>query len=446
MSSSEHRAELVSNPQSWRQKTVKRIGDTWQKVTSVVDPILVLTLVLSVIATVEVVVQTTAPSTRALAIFLNLVVTLSLALREWHLVGVAAVATGSILVLVAFPGLPPAIAGAVAELILLYHVAREGRRRVTLLFGLPFLLLGLPIGPGDQVTRLVVFVATVFALITGDGQGQRERAVVERDTSRLAMQASERERVAIEERTRIARELHDVVAHHLSMIAVQAESSSLTSPGLTDQARQDMSDIGDMARSALTEMRRLLGVLRTGGDHGAPREPQPGLDRLAELVDFTRGSGIQVTLTVRGKVEPLANGVDLAAYRILQEALTNARRHADGADIDIDIRYEHRWLHLRIHDHGPGPKGGRVIDGHGLTGMKERASMVSGAYALVQIPTAALWLRPICPLRRHCDHPSPDRRRSRSRQIRACSPDQYAVGHGGGRHRRKRERSNCEDA
>ena len=110
----------------------------------------------------------------------------------------------------------------------------------------------------------------------------------------------------------------------------------------------------------------------------APREPQPGLERLAKLVDSTRETGTRVTLTVSGKAVPLPDGVDLAAYRIAQEALTNTRRHAEGADVEVDLRYEQDWLHLRIRDHGAGSEHGQVVDGHGLAGMKERASMVGG--------------------------------------------------------------------
>ncbi len=107
-------------------------------------------------------------------------------------------------------------------------------------------------------------------------------------------------------------------------------------------------------------------------------EPQPGLERLAELVDSAREAGSRVALTVTGRTVPLLHGVDLAAYRIAQEALTNTRRHAEGAGVEVDLRYAQDWLHLRVRDHGPGPGAGRVVDGHGLAGMKERASMVGG--------------------------------------------------------------------
>ena len=154
------------------------------------------------------------------------------------------------------------------------------------------------------------------------------------------------------ERARIARELHDVVAHHISMIAVLAETGRLTTPGLPDAGARRFTEIGDTARAGLTEMRRLLGVLREdaaarGRDAGAriagvrgSRQPQPGLAQLTELIDAARDASLAGTrLIISGPVAPLDPGVELAAYRIVQEALTNARRHAPGAAVDVELRY-----------------------------------------------------------------------------------------------------------
>ena len=143
------------------------------------------------------------------------------------------------------------------------------------------------------------------------------------------------EHTARGERARIARELHDVVAHHISMIAVQAETARLTTPGLPAAGAQRFAEIGDTARAGLTEMRRLLGVLREDAEDAgatvADRHPQPGLPQLAELIDAAReASGGGARLIVSGPVAPFDPGVELAAYRIVQEALTNARRHAPG--------------------------------------------------------------------------------------------------------------------
>ena len=215
------------------------------------------------------------------------------------------------------------------------------------------------------------------------------------------------EHTARGERARIARELHDVVAHHISMVAVQAETARLTTPGLPAAGAQRFTEIGNTARAGLTEMRRLLGVLREDAEEAgatvADRHPQPGLPQLAELIDAARqASGSSARLIVSGPVAEFDPGVELAAYRIVQEALTNVRRHAPGAAVDVELRYQDDALHLRIRDNGPGParpRAGRQAagappagwpagagtpgempgGGHGLSGMRERALAVGGS-------------------------------------------------------------------
>jgi signal transduction histidine kinase len=202
------------------------------------------------------------------------------------------------------------------------------------------------------------------------------------------------EHTARGERARIARELHDVVAHHISMVAVQAETARLTTPGLPAAGARRLAEIGDTARAGLTEMRRLLGVLREDAEDAgatlADRHPQPGLPQLAELIDAAReASGAAIRLIVSGPVAEFDPGVELAAYRIVQEALTNARRHAPGAAVDVELCYNTNALHLRIRDNGPGPPGAPAADGqalagtpgggHGLPGMRERALAVGGS-------------------------------------------------------------------
>jgi signal transduction histidine kinase len=171
------------------------------------------------------------------------------------------------------------------------------------------------------------------------------------------------------------------VAHHLSVIAVQSETARLTSPELSDDARARFEAIAATAREALTETRRLLGLLREEVGGEADRAPQPGLDRLNELVDTARDSGANVRLILEGKVTDLPAGIDLAAYRIVQEALTNARRHAPGAKVDVEVSYLDGALHLRVRDYGPGPVNGEVIAGHGLVGMRDRATIAGGTFS-----------------------------------------------------------------
>ena len=220
-------------------------------------------------------------------------------------------------------------------------------------------------------------MVVVAAAALGDSRRQRGEALAERDETRQAMSDTLQDQAAMEERARIARDLHDVVAHHVSAIAVEAESARVTTEGLSDEGRAHFESIGQTARDALTEMRRLLGVLREDASADAVRDPQPSLTHVNDLVETARGAGSPVTLTLEGAVVPLPTGVDLCAYRILQEALTNVRRHAPGAAVEVELEYQPEVLRLRVRDHGPGAALEHP-DGHGLLGMRERAIMVGG--------------------------------------------------------------------
>jgi len=145
---------------------------------------------------------------------------------------------------------------------------------------------------------------------------------------------------------------------------------------MPEEGRRRLEAIGATARDALTEMRRLLGVLRADAGGDPEHAPQPGLERLDELVG---AAGPHVRLILHGQVVPLPPGVDLTAYRILQEALTNVRRHAPGAAVDVELWYTADALRLRVRDNGPGPgPSGDDPGGHGVLGMRERAAMVGG--------------------------------------------------------------------
>jgi signal transduction histidine kinase len=235
-----------------------------------------------------------------------------------------------------------------------------------------------------------VLLASLVPIAVGAAIALRARSEAARQSAARAMLADTlTENLARGERARIARELHDVVAHHISMIAVQAETARLTTPGLPAAGAQRFAEIGETARAGLTEMRRLLGVLREDvGDAGGDRHPQPGLSQLAELIDSAReASDAGARLIVSGPVAPFDSGVELAAYRIVQEALTNARRHAPGAAVDVELCYEDDGLRLRIRDNGPGPSLSSSAGsseqpegpGHGLLGMRERAATVGGS-------------------------------------------------------------------
>jgi signal transduction histidine kinase len=180
---------------------------------------------------------------------------------------------------------------------------------------------------------------------------------------------------AAEERARIARELHDVVSHSLSVIAIQAgaaEAALERDPGL---AGPPLAAIRSSSEQALGEMRRMLGVLRTAGE-GDELAPQPGLARLPELVEHARAAGVEVTLEVAGTPRPLPASVDLSAFRIVQEALTNVRKHASGAPATVRVGWEPQALALAVRDRGPG--GAPADGGHGLVGMRERVRLHGG--------------------------------------------------------------------
>jgi len=232
-------------------------------------------------------------------------------------------------------------------------------------------------GPRGRAGALVLLTVAVTAAALGDARRQRGRVLAERENARREVAEVRRDQAALAERSRIARELHDVVAHHVSMIAVQAETSRLGLPGLPPAGQDTLAAIGDTARQALTEMRRLVGVLRSDPDEEPEREPQPGLDRLDELVDAARTAGTPVVLHREGPSRALSPGVDLTAYRIIQEALTNVRRHAPGATADVLVRHHDDVLQVRVRDDGAGSSGAGA-NGHGLLGMRERAAMVGG--------------------------------------------------------------------
>lgn len=182
-----------------------------------------------------------------------------------------------------------------------------------------------------------------------------------------------REQAAMAERARIAREMHDVVAHSISMVAVRAEAAPYTLDDLSDAAKEEFAEIATDARTTLSEMRRLLGVLRADIKTTPETAPQPGLARLGELIQQHDG---EVDLDVVGEQASLPQAVDVSAYRIVQECLANARKHAPGSRVSIEIAYRHGLLAIRVANDGPPAT--IAEGGHGLIGMRERALSLSG--------------------------------------------------------------------
>jgi signal transduction histidine kinase len=193
---------------------------------------------------------------------------------------------------------------------------------------------------------------------------------------RSAAEQAEWTRVAVEqEQARIARELHDIVAHNVSVIVAQAAAARRVFDAEPEHARQVLAAIETTARQALVEMRRLLGVLHP--DPGAQLAPQPRLDRLPGLVAQISRAGLPVELVVQGRRRPLPAGVELSAYRIVQEALTNALKHAGAARATVVLGYRAAGLELRVSDDGRGAPAG-VVTGQGLVGMRQRAALLGG--------------------------------------------------------------------
>jgi signal transduction histidine kinase len=349
------------------------------------DGPLTLAIALALAALLQVVLFTDDNAGRTGSMVVNLLVTLPVALTRRRLLPAAWVVTLATCWAIADPVASLTLAAVVAQVTVAYLVATHRRRRASALLGLALLFVAVaaPSQDNARVTAVLVLVLVVAAQVFGDARRQGRQAIAERDATRRAMADTMRDQAAMEERARIARELHDVVAHHVSMVAVQAETARLTTPGMPPEGQARLAAIGDTARDALTEMRRLLGVLRSDAPGDAERAPQPGLDRLDELLDDARTAGTSVHLLVQGHVVALPPGIDLTAYRIVQEALTNARRHAPRAAVEVELAFGEGVLHVRVRDDGVGASviagvGGSVIDGHGLLGMRERAAMVGG--------------------------------------------------------------------
>ena len=229
----------------------------------------------------------------------------------------------------------------------------------------------------------VVLEPVLFALAWFGGFALRERGV-QAEVAEARAEIAEREREAAariavaEERTRIARELHDVVAHAVSVMVLQVGAVRHRLPAADGEDAEALRGVEQTGRSALTEMRRLLGALRRS-DEEAELGPQPGLERLDTLVDEVRRAGLPVRLRIDGTPVPLPGAIDLSAYRVVQEGLTNALKHARAGAADVVIRYEPDDLEIEVRDDGDGTGAGLgVSGGYGLVGLRERVRIYGG--------------------------------------------------------------------
>jgi signal transduction histidine kinase len=284
------------------------------------------------------------------------------------------------------PSSQPPLTGFLILQVAFYSVAAHGKGRRAIIGGavagaaailvidLPRLLSGE--NPGDIVPTWAAYaIAWIFGRLVG--QGRLKAARLQDLAAQLEREREEKARLAVaDERSRIARELHNVVAHSVSVIVVQAQAAQRLLEGEQQGARQALGSIEETGRQALAEMRRLLGILHRSGEDPA-LAPQPSLEHLDALIERTREAGLTVELRIEGEPEPLAPGLDLTAYRIVQEALTNALKHAGPAHAEVVVRYTSEELELEITDDGPGTGNGGGA-GHGLIGMRERLSLYGG--------------------------------------------------------------------
>ncbi|GAA0593204.1 sensor histidine kinase [Actinomadura livida] len=321
------------------------------------------------------------------------VVTMSLAWRRRHPLPVLLFIIGGELAM-AVAGYPPSVADVAAFLIAVYSVAaHRGLAQSALggVLGSVYFLVYLVLAPVESSPLVIV---TDCALVVGVwvlGRNLRLRrayfAELEDRAARLERARGTDARAArIEERSRIARELHDVVAHHVSVMTVQAGAARRIIDRDAGSAREAMSTIEEVGRTALSEMRRIVGVLRTDRDaerEGRELAPQPGLGDLGELLDNVRETGLAVQLWIEGEARSPSPGVDVAAFRLIQEALTNTLKHAGPqARAWVRLYYGDRDLTVEIEDDGRGTAT-FVADnednpGHGLVGMYERVALYGG--------------------------------------------------------------------
>jgi signal transduction histidine kinase len=230
----------------------------------------------------------------------------------------------------------------------------------------------------------VLFLAFIWGGAWGLGRALRSRvlhaAQLEDRTVELEQEREENARAAVaEERARIARELHDVVAHSVSLMLVQTGVARRRIRHDRPEESELLHEVEEIGRGALAEMRRLLGILRASEDE-LSLAPQPGVARLPALVEQARAAGVSVELRVEGEELSLPPGLDLAAYRVVQEALTNVRKHAGAAAAEVVLRYQPGALELEVTDDGRDAAAADDGSGHGLVGMRERVSLYGGTF------------------------------------------------------------------
>ena len=320
--------------------------------------------------------------------------TVPLALRRVAPIPVLIIIFGAIAFQIATVPIGESLRSSGGPLVALYTIGERVERR----WGIP-LLVGVLVAMGVMMIRhigvpdgLQSVIQTELFLMAGWYMGDLVRirglytATLEEKARMLEREREDRARTAIlEERERIARELHDAVSHHVSVIVIQAGAALRWVGRRPEDVRTALEAIDSTGRQALTDMRRMLGILGSDG----PAAPQPGLDRLGDLIEQVRSAGLAVELSVRGEPRPLDPGLELSAYRIIQEGLTNSLKHAGGR-ARVSVEYGHNALEISIDDERaedmPAPVEAEH-EGRGLIGMRERVAMFRGRFAAQ--PTAS---------------------------------------------------------
>ncbi|GAA4588492.1 sensor histidine kinase [Planotetraspora phitsanulokensis] len=378
-----------------------------------------LAVLLAVVSLIALVFQSRSehlPAPGPLAAAFVLLINLPLAWRRAYplgvnlAIGVAAAAYGA----TALPDLvtPVPLSGVVA----FYSIAAWCGRRTSMIVGVftaisVVVITVLPATDSDLLDFSFVVLLLGSAWVLGDSARVRRLHTAGLE-ARAVWLARERDfeatRAVTAERARIARELHDVVAHHVSMMVIQAEAGPVAAEHDMPEAVRAFDTIAGTGRQALVEMRRLLSVLRKETDGPEPSlVPQPGVAQLPGLVERVRQTGLAATLHVEGEPVPLSAGVELSAYRIVQEALTNAVKHAGKVPVRVHVRYDRQDLRIEVRDDGPAararPTGGddgapHGGNGHGLIGMRERAHLFGGELTAGPDPEGGFTVRARLPL------------------------------------------------
>jgi signal transduction histidine kinase len=363
----------------------------------VVDGVLALALAAVVLVEIAVSSEGVASSDVAWSVAFAVAMTLPLTFRRRYPFTVMAVVGSAATVYNAIDVPPDPYTLTFAVLLALYTVSAYASRRLAITAGIVTVIVQVVLNlPGiaeqeefaDDVNQIVLLGG---AWVVGQNTRYRRRQteLLEERAERVERERAELERIAIlEERGRLAREIHDVIAHSVGVIAVQAGAARAVAEQRPDRAREALSAIEEVSKDTLVELRRTLGALRAPGDDAA-LAPAPGLGRLGELVEQVGRAGVAVSVSEEGERVDLPPGVDLSAYRVVQEALTNTVKHAGETTAHVSIRYGDGWLEVAVTDEGgdrarvdgDGPAGDRTPGaGQGLIGMRERVTMLGGAF------------------------------------------------------------------